>query len=101
MQRETWTVSEAAKILGVGRLTAYNAVRTGGIPALRIGRRLVVPKGALGKLLMEAGQRDEMEEVRPQAEMPHRSACQRPVGSETLRATFNKRRRSRAGRASS
>jgi|YNPBryantNP2012_1023418.scaffolds.fasta_scaffold25580_3 excisionase family DNA binding protein len=55
MERMTYTVREAAKVLGIGRLTAYNGVKSGAIPALRIGRRLVVPKAAIEKLLAEAG----------------------------------------------
>lgn len=39
----TVTVEEAAKLLGIGRSTAYELVHTGDIPSLRLGRRLVVP----------------------------------------------------------
>ncbi len=46
MERLTLTVSEAAKALGIGRGTAYELVRTGEIPTLRLGRRLVVPRAA-------------------------------------------------------
>ena len=51
MTRETLTVEEAAKVLGVGRNTAYEAVRRGEIPSIRVGRRLVVPKAALERML--------------------------------------------------
>ncbi len=50
-ERLTYTVEEAGKLLGVGRQAAYEAARTGSIPALRIGRRLVVPRDALSRLL--------------------------------------------------
>lgn len=39
----TVTVEEAAKLLGIGRSTAYELIHTGDIPSLRLGRRLVVP----------------------------------------------------------
>lgn len=39
----TVTVDEAAKLLGIGRSTAYELVHTGDIPSLRLGRRIVVP----------------------------------------------------------
>jgi len=52
-ERLTLTVDEAAKILGIGRQLAYNRVKTGEIPAIKIGRRLVVPRAALEKLLAE------------------------------------------------
>ena len=50
-ERLTFKIEEAAKLLGIGRNTAYEAVRTGTIPALRIGKRLVVPRQALERLL--------------------------------------------------
>lgn len=49
--RETLTVEEAAEVLGVGRSAAYEAVRRGEIPALRIGRRFVIPRVALDRML--------------------------------------------------
>lgn len=39
----TLTVEQAAKLLGIGRSTAYELVHTGAIPSLRLGRRIVVP----------------------------------------------------------
>ena len=41
--RATITVEEAAEVLGVSRGLAYEAVRTGDLPALRIGRRVLIP----------------------------------------------------------
>ena len=45
------TVEEAAVILGISRATAYDAVSRGEIPCLRIGRRILIPKVAMEKLL--------------------------------------------------
>ena len=47
----TFTVDETAKILGIGRNSAYEAVARGEIPVIRVGKRLLVPKAALEKLL--------------------------------------------------
>jgi excisionase family DNA binding protein len=47
----TLTVDETAKILGIGRNSAYEAVARGEIPVIKIGKRLLVPKAALEKLL--------------------------------------------------
>lgn len=47
----THTVTETAAILGIGRTAAYEAVRTGQIPAIRIGKRLLVSKSTVEKLL--------------------------------------------------
>jgi excisionase family DNA binding protein len=47
----TLTVEQTAKLLGIGRSTAYELVRTGDIPSLRLGRRIVVPRSQLDRLL--------------------------------------------------
>lgn len=51
MEKQTYTVEEAAKILGIGRASAYEAVHRGDIPSIRIGGRILVPKERLGRLL--------------------------------------------------
>lgn len=47
----TMTMSEAAQVLGVSRNALYDVARSGqiapGVPVLRIGRRLVVPRDRL------------------------------------------------------
>lgn len=53
--RLTLTVEEAAATLGISRASAYEAVRRGEIPAIRIGRRVLVPRVALDRLLGAAG----------------------------------------------
>jgi len=52
-ERLTLTVEETAKALGIGRQLAYERVKTGEIPAIKIGRRLLVPRAALEKLLAD------------------------------------------------
>ena len=47
----TYSVREAAQILGLGRNHTYGAIYRGEIPALRFGRRIVVPKDALDEML--------------------------------------------------
>lgn len=47
----TLSVEEAAQLLGIGRSAAYDAVGRGEIPVLRVGRRLLVPTGALASKL--------------------------------------------------
>jgi excisionase family DNA binding protein len=54
LQCLTYTVEEAGDLLGISRGSAYNLVRTGQIPALRMGRRLLVSRGALKDLLGHA-----------------------------------------------
>ncbi len=50
-QALTLTVEQAASALGVSRTIAYEAIRQGEIPSVRIGRRILVPKSALDRLL--------------------------------------------------
>ena len=45
------TVREAAGVLRLSVNSAYEAVRRGEIPSVRIGRRVLVPKASLARLL--------------------------------------------------
>lgn len=47
----TLSVEEAAEQLGIGREAAYQAVRSGQIPSLRIGRRIRIPTPKLLEML--------------------------------------------------
>ena len=49
--RLTITVPEAGELLGLGRAAAYEAARSGQLPVLRIGHRLLVPIAQLEKLV--------------------------------------------------
>jgi excisionase family DNA binding protein len=51
--RLTWTVTEAAKLLGISPTSAYEAARKGELPVRVIGRRMLVPRVALLRLLDE------------------------------------------------
>ncbi len=48
--RKTLTVEEFAKLAGIHRGGAYEAVRRGIIPHVRIGRRIVIPADALDRM---------------------------------------------------
>jgi len=52
--RLVYTVEEARALLRIGRGAIYEAIRRGEIPAIRIGRRILVPCAALERLLGEA-----------------------------------------------
>jgi len=56
-ERQTVTVEEAARILGIGRASAFEAIHRGEIPHLRIGRRILIPLVALQRLLEGDGER--------------------------------------------
>ena len=51
--RLTWTVTEAAQLLGISRASAYEAAHRGELPVRVIGRRMLVPRVALLRLLSE------------------------------------------------
>jgi len=49
--RLTLTVEEAARLLGISRSTAYECVRTGELPSVSFGRRVLIPRHRLQLLL--------------------------------------------------
>jgi excisionase family DNA binding protein len=53
IEKPTLTVDEVAPILGVSRSTAYEVVRSGQIPVIRLNARWLVPTAALKRWLDE------------------------------------------------
>jgi excisionase family DNA binding protein len=51
IERRTFTVEEAGRVLGLSRNTAYALAKSGELPTVRLGRRLLVPRQALDALL--------------------------------------------------
>lgn len=45
------TISEVSKILGIGKNTAYDLIRSGAIKSVRVGRQIRVPKSAFLEFL--------------------------------------------------
>ena len=60
-----YSVTEIAKLLDIGRSKAYELVRSGTIPSLRLGRRIVIPKLALSRFLAECAHQNA-DEADPQ-----------------------------------
>ena len=50
-ERLTYTLNEAARRLGISRALAYEAANRGELPVCRIGRRMLIPRAALLRLL--------------------------------------------------
>ena len=50
-----YTIQEAAILLNLGRSSMYQAVRTGAVPSVRLGRRILIPKTGLEQFLLKAG----------------------------------------------
>jgi excisionase family DNA binding protein len=59
VDKKTLSIPEVGKVLGIGRSAAYEAARSGQLPTIRIGRRILVPLVALERLLEQAGRAAE------------------------------------------
>ena len=57
-ESKTATIDEVARELGIGRNQAYAAARRGEIPTIRIGKRILVLKEPLKRLLSGTGKAD-------------------------------------------
>ena len=55
-ESEVLTVEEAAAKLRIGRGTAYEAIRRGELPAIRLCGRLIIPRAAFDRMLASAGE---------------------------------------------
>ena len=51
IESAVWSVTECAKILRLSRGSAYQGIIEGSIPHIKIGRRILIPKLALQKML--------------------------------------------------
>jgi len=49
------SVDELARELGVSRQVAYRELKLGNIPAIRLGKRFVIPRAAVQTWLANAG----------------------------------------------
>ena len=56
-ERLTLTARETAKLLGLSLASVYNGLLTGQIPHISIGRRKIIPRAALEKMLAEVGKK--------------------------------------------
>jgi excisionase family DNA binding protein len=65
-ERQTLKIEEAAKVLGISRNTAYDAVKSGQLPTVKIGRRFLVPKAALERMLTGATLDLNVQKILPQ-----------------------------------
>lgn len=65
-ERLTLSVPEAADLLGLSRASAYQAIRGGLIPSIRVGKRIVVPRAALMQFL---GESEELRQSQPSTDL--------------------------------
>ena len=50
MERLAYSVKEAAELLGIGRTHAYALAKSGDLPTVKLGGRVVVPAEALRRM---------------------------------------------------
>lgn len=55
MESLTLTVDETAKLLRIGRNTAYQLANEGKLPVVRLGKRILVSRKGLDELLARGG----------------------------------------------
>ena len=53
------SVSETARILGLSRNSTYQGVFTGEIPHIKVGKRILIPRVALQKMLESTDTKSE------------------------------------------
>jgi len=58
-ERLTYNVNKAAKLLGLSRNAAYRACVNGEIPHLKIGKRILIPRVQLERLLAGEGKAND------------------------------------------
>ena len=63
-EKLTVTVEEAGALLGIGRGLAYEMAKTGRLPVLRFGKRMVVPRRLLDDMLQTAINYQSVNEIR-------------------------------------
>jgi len=54
IERAVYTVPEVAALLGINVTKAYELARQKNFPAIRLGRRIVIPKAGLERWLEQA-----------------------------------------------
>jgi excisionase family DNA binding protein len=50
-ERPVLTVSEAAELLGVSRAFGYELIARGDLPAVRLGRRIMIPRVGIQRII--------------------------------------------------
>ena len=50
-ERATLTIAEAAEVLGIGRGLCYLAAQRGELPTLRVGRRWLISRAGLERIV--------------------------------------------------
>ncbi len=52
-ERAALSIAETCRLLGMSRGALSRAIAKGDIPSIRVGGRILIPKAALGRLLLD------------------------------------------------
>jgi len=71
-EKLVYSPKEVGELLGLGRSSTYEALAEGRIPSIRVGRKLLIPKAGLIKLLQGEAEPVEVEaEAEAEVELWH------------------------------
>lgn len=62
LEGQVYTVDQVSQILKIARSTVFQAIRKGDIPAIRVSRRVLIPKAALDRMLQNGNKPVEIRE---------------------------------------
>lgn len=54
-EADVLTVTDVARLLKIGKNNAYDLIKKGDIPAIKLGRKIIVPKNSLIEFLLDKG----------------------------------------------
>ena len=57
VEKKTYSVEEAAQVVGISARYMYDLVRTKGFPVIKVGRRLLIPIKGLDQWLDEQAEK--------------------------------------------
>ena len=55
MEKLVFSPKEVGELLGLGRSSTYEALARGRIPSIKVGKKILIPRAGLLKLLGEEG----------------------------------------------
>ena len=96
MERRTYTVTKAATVLGISRTSAYNTSCSGKMPALGLGRRIVITRAVVDVMLGGApNQQRGADQSRARCDVAQGAVCSLASSREGSRSRCSRALRGR------